>query len=133
MGGPFWARKDDRAWSIPKGELAGDEDPVAAAVREFGEEMGSPPPSGPLVELGSVTQRGKTVTVFAVAGDFAADRIVSNTFVLEWPPRSGRMREFPEIDRAAWFGLDEARTKLVAAQVPFLDRLRTGPAGHTDR
>lgn len=123
MGGPFWARKDDAAWSIPKGEHGSDESPHQAAVREFTEEMGSPPPPGQARALGSVRQRGKTITVFAVAGDFAAEEIVSNEFSMEWPPRSGRLQSFPEIDRAAWFRPDEARRKLVAAQVTFVDRL----------
>jgi predicted NUDIX family NTP pyrophosphohydrolase len=124
MGGPFWARKDDGAWSIPKGEHEDDEDPLAAAEREFAEEMGAPAPSGERADLGEVRQSGgKRVRVWAVRGDFDADAIVSNTFELEWPPRSGRLQAFPEVDRAAWFGLDEARRKLVRGQVAFLDRL----------
>jgi predicted NUDIX family NTP pyrophosphohydrolase len=124
MGGPFWARKDDAAWSIPKGEHAPDEDPGAAAIREFTEEMGSAPPDGPLRELGSVKQSGgKVVTVFALAADFDAEHIVSNEFEMEWPPRSGRRQSFPEIDRAAWFDVETARRKLVRGQVPFVDRL----------
>jgi predicted NUDIX family NTP pyrophosphohydrolase len=124
MGGPFWARKDDAAWSIPKGEHGDDEDPSEAARREFAEEMGSPAPDGPLVELGSVKQRGgKVVTVFALAADFDADHIESNHFTIEWPPRSGRISSFPEIDRAAWFDPDTARRKLVKGQVDFVDRL----------
>ncbi|MGI5130213.1 NUDIX domain-containing protein [Pseudonocardia sp. CA-107938] len=125
MGGPFFARKDDGAWSIPKGLVEADEDPLAGALREFTEELGSPPPAGPAVPLGSVRGRGKTITVFAVAGDFDAATITSNTFTLEWPPRSGRIQTFPEIDRAAWFDADTARRKLSAAQVPFVDRLLT--------
>ncbi len=124
MGGPFWARKDDGAWSIPKGEHGPDEDPRAAAVREFTEELGSPPPEGPLLPLGSVHQRGgKQVTVFVVEADFDAEHITPGTFELEWPPRSGTMRSFPEIDRAAWFDPETARRKLVKAQVEFVDRL----------
>jgi predicted NUDIX family NTP pyrophosphohydrolase len=124
MGGPFWARKDDAAWSIPKGEHGDDEDPLDAARREFAEEMGSPAPDGPLVELGSVKQRGgKVVTVFALGSDFDADHIDSNHFTIEWPPRSGRISSFPEIDRAAWFDPDAARRKLVKGQVAFVDRL----------
>jgi predicted NUDIX family NTP pyrophosphohydrolase len=124
MGGPFWARKDDGAWSIPKGEHGPDEDPRAAAAREFAEELGAPLPDGPLVELGEVRlSGGKRITAFALAADFDVDRIVPGTFAMEWPPRSGRLQEFPEIDRAAWFGLDEARNKLLKGQVPFLDRL----------
>jgi len=124
MGGPFWARKDDGAWSLPKGEHGPDEEPEAVARREFEEELGSPVPAGELLPLGEhrVTS-GKVLTVWAVEGDLDAGTCVSNTFELEWPPRSGRMQEFPEIDRAAWFGLDDARTKLVKGQVPFLDRL----------
>ena len=122
MGGPFWARKDAGAWSLPKGEHAPDEDPLAAAVREFAEELGSPPPPGTPVPLGTVRQSGgKRLTVFALAGDLDADAVVSNTFPLEWPPRSGRVQEFPEIDRAAWFDLDDARRAVVRGQVPFLD------------
>jgi len=124
MGGPFWARKDDGAWSLPKGEHGPDEEPEAVARREFEEELGSPVPTGELLPLGEhrVTS-GKVLTVWAVEGDLDAGTCVSNTFELEWPPRSGRMQEFPEIDRAAWFGLDDARTRLVKGQVPFLDRL----------
>jgi predicted NUDIX family NTP pyrophosphohydrolase len=124
MGGPFWARKDDGAWSLPKGEHGPDEEPLAVARREFEEELGSPVPAADLVPLGQhrVTS-GKVLTVWAVEGDLDAGACRSNTFRLEWPPRSGRLQEFPEIDRAAWFSLDEARTKLVKGQVPFLDRL----------
>src|SRR5947199_10846419 len=123
MGGPFFARKDDGAWSIPKGLLDPDEEPFAGAVREFTEEMGRPPPDGFPVPLGSARGRGKTITVFAVPGEFDADSITSNEFTLEWPPRSGQMQSFPEIDRAAWFDIDTARHKLSTAQVTFLDRL----------
>ncbi len=124
MGGPFWASKDDGAWSIPKGEHGPDEDPLAVAHREFQEELGFPVPAGTLVPLGSVkVTSAKVLNVWAVEGDLDATATRSNTFELEWPPRSGRMQEFPEIDRAAWFGLDEARTKVLKGQVPFLDRL----------
>jgi predicted NUDIX family NTP pyrophosphohydrolase len=124
MGGPFWARKDERAWSIPKGEYGDDEEPLAAARREFAEEMGSPPPDGRALALGEVRQSsGKRVVGFAMQGDLDADAIESNTFTLEWPPRSGRHQEFPEIDRAAWFDLDTARRKVVKGQVPLLDSL----------
>jgi predicted NUDIX family NTP pyrophosphohydrolase len=124
MGGPFWARKDDGGWSIPKGEHGPDEDPRDAALREFAEELGSPPPDGPLLDLGSVKLRGrKVVTVFALAGDFDAAHIESNHFTIEWPPRSGRIASFPEIDRAEWFDADTARRKLVKAQAEFVDRL----------
>jgi predicted NUDIX family NTP pyrophosphohydrolase len=124
MGGPFWARKDDGAWSIPKGEHGEDEDPQAAAVREFTEELGSPPPPGPFVALGTVRQRGgKAVTVFALGADFDAEHITPGTFEMEWPPRSGRKQAFPEIDRAGWFDAGTARRKLVRGQVEFVDRL----------
>ncbi len=124
MGGPFWAKKDDRAWSIPKGEHRDGEDPLAAARREFEEELGSPPIEGELLDLGEVRQSGgKRVRAWALEGDLDAGSITSNTFELEWPPRSGRVQEFPEIDRAAWLPVDAARTKLVTAQVAFLDRL----------
>jgi predicted NUDIX family NTP pyrophosphohydrolase len=123
MGGPFWSRKDARAWSIPKGEYAEDEDPRVAAAREFAEELGAPPPPEPWLDLGEIRQSGKRVTAFAVAGDFDPATAVSNTFELEWPPRSGRLQSFPEIDRVAWFGLAEAAGKLVAAQTDLLLRL----------
>jgi predicted NUDIX family NTP pyrophosphohydrolase len=129
-GGPFWARKDAGAWSIPKGEYdpatdtEDSEDPADAAVREFTEELGSPPPPGDTVALGSVRQSSaKTVTAFARRGDFDAETISSNTISIPWPPKSGRMMEIPEVDRAQWCGLELARTLLVKGQVPFLDRL----------
>src|SRR4051812_29166220 len=123
-GGPFWARKDAGAWSIPKGEYEDGEDARACAMREFGEEIGSPAPEGDLVELGEVRQKsGKVVTAWALEGDADADDITSNTFALEWPPRSGKTQEFPEIDRAQWFSLDEARERILPAQAPLLDRL----------
>jgi predicted NUDIX family NTP pyrophosphohydrolase len=130
MGGPFWAKKDDGGWSIPKGEHGPDEDPLAVARREFEEELGQPVPAQELVALGTqkVTS-GKVLAVWAGEGDLDATAAVSNTFELEWPPRSGRMQEFPEIDRADWFGLDAARSKLVTGQVPFLDRLRDRISG----
>ena len=130
MGGPFWARKDDGAWSIPKGEHEADEDPRAAAAREFAEELGSPLPDGPLAELGTVrTSGGKRITAFALAADFDAEHIVPGLFTMEWPPRSGAMREFPEIDRAAWFDLPTARRKITKGQLPLLDRLPALLAG----
>jgi predicted NUDIX family NTP pyrophosphohydrolase len=123
-GGPFWARRDEGSWSIPKGEHAAGETAVDAARREFEEETGSPPPEA-LVELGEVRQKsGKRVQAWAGEGDLDADAVRSTTFELEWPPRSGRMQTFPEVDRAAWFELDEARRRLLPAQVPFVDRLR---------
>jgi predicted NUDIX family NTP pyrophosphohydrolase len=123
MGGPFWARKDDGAWSIPKGEHGPDEDPLAVAHREFAEETGFPVPADDLVPLGQLRASGKVLTVWSAEGDLDADACTSNTFELEWPPRSGRIQSFPEIDRCAWFGIAEARTKLVRGQVPLLDRL----------
>jgi predicted NUDIX family NTP pyrophosphohydrolase len=123
-GGPFWAKKDAGAWSIPKGEYQDGEEPRAAALREFAEELGTPAPDGELVELGEVRQRGgKVVTAWALDGDADADAIRSNTFTMQWPPRSGTMREFPEVDRAAWFSLDEARERILPGQAPLLDRL----------
>ncbi len=124
MGGPFWMRKDQGAWSIPKGEFELGEDPLTAARREFEEELGSPPPLGPYRALGSIkAPGGKLVTVWAVESDFDASKAVSNTFEIEWPPRSGLLKSFPEVDRADWFTLDVARTKLVKSQIPFLDLL----------
>ena len=124
-GGPFWARKDAGAWSIPKGEYGEGDDPRACALREFEEELGSPLPAGTeLTELGSVRQSGgKVITAYAAPGDLDADAITSNTFTIEWPPRSGRSQEFPEVDRAGWFSLDEAREKINQAQAEFLVRL----------
>jgi len=125
MGGPFWARKDAAAWSIPKGEYSADEDALAAAIREFAEEIGTPPPAAAYFPLGSFRQAsGKIVTVFAAEADFQPGRIVSNTFPLEWPRGSGVVRNFPEIDDAAWFSEPEARTKLVRGQLPVLDALQ---------
>jgi predicted NUDIX family NTP pyrophosphohydrolase len=124
MGGPFWARKDARGWSIPKGEVDAGEDLLAAAYREFAEETGSSPPAGPVFELGDLVQPSrKIVTAFAVRGDLDPAGLRSNTFALEWPRGSGRLQEFPELDRAGWFDLPTAATKLVAGQVPFLARL----------
>ena len=110
MGGPFWARKDAAAWSVPKGEYGEDETPEAAARREFTEELGLPAPDGALLPLGEVKQSGgKTITIWAVEGDLSHDDVVPGTFPLEWPPKSGRIQDFPELDRVAWFGLDTAR------------------------
>jgi predicted NUDIX family NTP pyrophosphohydrolase len=123
-GGPFWAKKDLGAWSIPKGEYEPGEDPLACALREFEEETGTALQAPKLVELGTVTQKaGKQVTAWGARGDLDAAAVRSNSFTMEWPPRSGRQQEFPEVDRAEWFSLDEARTKLVGAQVELLDRL----------
>lgn len=130
-GGPFWARKDDGVWSIPKGEYTEGEDPFTVAVREFHEETG--------FEVGRTGRAlsplkqpsGKIISAWAVEGDLDAASVKSNTFLLEWPPRSGRMQEFPEVDRAQWFDLPTARTKLLPGQRPFLDQLRAAilPAG----
>jgi predicted NUDIX family NTP pyrophosphohydrolase len=125
-GGPVWARRDDGAWSIPKGEYEDGEEPLAAARREFAEELGSPPPAtdAPPIGLGDVRQKsGKVVSGWAIAGDLDVTEIVSNTFTMQWPPRSGQMAAFPEVDRAQWFDLQAARVKLNPAQVAFLDRL----------
>ena len=123
-GGPFWARKENGVWSIPKGEHDEDEDLQATALREFVEETGAAPPPGPLADLGTVRLKsGKVVAAWAVEGDLDPETINSNTFELEWPPRSGRSQEFPEVDRAGWFGLDAARAKLNPAQAAFVDRL----------
>jgi predicted NUDIX family NTP pyrophosphohydrolase len=130
MGGPFWARKDERAWSIPKGEHPEAEDALAAARREFAEETGTRPPDGPTLDLGEVRQSGgKRVTAWAVEGDLDPAAVKSNTFLLEWPPRSGRRQEFPEIDRAGWFDLDTARRKIVKGQVALVDRLEERLSG----
>jgi predicted NUDIX family NTP pyrophosphohydrolase len=124
MGGPFWARRDDGAWSIPKGEHTPDEAPQDAARREFAEELGIPVPDGELLPLGEVTQSGgKVVAVWAVRGDLDPAGVTPGTFEMEWPRGSGMLREFPEIDRVTWFDLDRARPKLVAGQRVFLDRL----------
>ena len=123
-GGPFWARKDAGAWSIPKGEHDEGEDARACALRELAEELGSEVALGDLVELGSVRQRsGKVVTAWAAGGTFDPADLRSNTFEMEWPPRSGRRRTFPEVDRAAWLSPAEAREKILPAQAPFIDRL----------
>ena len=124
MGGPFWAKKDAGAWSIPKGEHDAEEEALTAALREFEEETGARPDVGELEDLGTVRQKsGKVVQAWALAGDLDADAIRSNTFTMQWPPRSGRQAEFPEVDRAAWFSLDEARERILPAQAAFLDRL----------
>lgn len=123
-GGPFWARKDDGAWSIPKGEYHDGEDPWRAAQREFTEEVGLGPPEGPRVDLGEMRQSGgKIVTGYAVRGDLDISDAHSNTFAVQWPPGSRRVREFPEVDRVAWVPVATARVKLVAGQRAFLDRL----------
>jgi len=122
-GGPFWARRDEASWTLPKGEIAPDEEPLAAARREFQEETGfeSAPPFLPLGELRQ--KSGKRISAWAFEGDADPARLVSLAFEMEWPPRSGRMQSFPEVDRVAWFGLEEARRKLIAGQAPFITAL----------
>jgi predicted NUDIX family NTP pyrophosphohydrolase len=128
-GGPFWARKDLGAWSVPKGEVGPGEDLLCAAHREFEEELGARV-SGPETPLGVVHQRNrKHVHVWAIRADFDPATLRSNTFELEWPPGSGKMTSFPEVDRAEWFPIAEARRRLLAAQVPFLDRLLESLSG----
>jgi len=123
-GGPFFTRKDDGAWTVAKGEYDGAEDPLDAAIREFGEETGFAA-TGPFLPLGEITQRGgKVVTAWAFAGEFDPSRLTSNTFTMEWPRGSGTVREFPEVDRGGWFTLSAAREKLLKSQQPFLDRLQ---------
>ena len=123
-GGPFWQKRDDGAWSIPKGEVADNEVGMDAARREFQEELGEAAPDGDLTALGTVRQTGgKIVHAWAARGDLDVTRSTSNMFVIEWPPRSGKMQEFPEVDRAAWYDPDTARRKLVSAQRAFIDRL----------
>jgi predicted NUDIX family NTP pyrophosphohydrolase len=129
-GGPFWARRDAGVWSIPKGEYSDGEDPLDAARREFAEELGSRAPDGDPADLGEIRQKsGKVVHGWALAGDLDPVTIQSNTFTVEWPPRSGRMTEFPEVDRAEWFGLERAREKINPAQAAFLDRLAEAATG----
>jgi predicted NUDIX family NTP pyrophosphohydrolase len=129
-GGPFWTKKDLGAWSIPKGEIAESESPETAARREFEEELGSQP-EGELIPLGEIRQKaGKIVHAWALEGDLDVTKIRSNTFQIEWPPRSGKMKEFPEVDRAAFFSLDEARQKINPAQAEFIDRLERILAEH---
>ncbi len=129
-GGPFWAKKDDGAWSIPKGEYAEGEDPWSAARREFEEELGKPPPDGPRIDFPPLRQpSGKIITAYAVRGDLDLDGTVSNTFTLEWPKGSGNVREYPEIDRVGWFSVDAARSKLLKGQRPLLDQLMNAVEG----
>jgi predicted NUDIX family NTP pyrophosphohydrolase len=123
-GGPFWAKKDEGAWSVPKGEYEEGADPLAAAEREFAEEIGQPAPAGARIELGEITQPGgKRVTVWAVQGDLDVSGARSNSFEMEWPKGSGRVMEFPEVDRVEWVAAGLARVKLLHGQVPFIDRL----------
>ena len=125
-GGPFWAKKDLGAWSVPKGEIEQGERPIEVARREFQEELGQPPPEGSFTPLGSIRQRGgKVVHAWAVEGDLPNEFVIrSNFFSIEWPPRSGRRQEFPEVDRAEFFREELARVKINPAQIPLLDRLR---------
>ena len=124
QGGPFWAKKDHGHWTVPKGETEPGEELEAVAQREFAEETGHALPDGPMIPLGEIRQKsGKRVVAWAVEGDLDPSTAVSNVFEMEWPPRSGRRQEFPEIDRVEWFDPGEARRRLKAAQVPFLDRL----------
>jgi len=123
-GGPFWAKKDQGAWSIPTGEYEQGEDSLSVAKREFEEELGSPPPQRKFLELGELVQPSrKVITAFAVEGDFDPAKLTSNHFEMEWPPKSGRRQSFPEVDRAAWFTPAEARHRIQPGQAPFIDRL----------
>jgi predicted NUDIX family NTP pyrophosphohydrolase len=125
-GGPFWKKRDEGAWSIPKGQIEDGEVPRDCALRELAEELGAPPELAPqeLIELGSVRQRaGKVVEAWAAEAEFDPATLASNTFSLEWPPRSGKEQEFPEVDRAEWFGVEQARRKILPAQADFLDRV----------
>jgi predicted NUDIX family NTP pyrophosphohydrolase len=129
QGGPFWVKKDIGHWTIPKGEAEPGEELVAVARQEFAEETGHELPDRPLIDLGQIRQKsGKLVLGWAVEGDLDPATATSNTYELEWPPRSGTVQAFPEIDRVEWFELDEARRRLKAAQVPFLDRLQASLA-----
>jgi predicted NUDIX family NTP pyrophosphohydrolase len=124
-GGPYWAKRDDGAWSVPKGEYETNEEPLQVAIREFREELGVGPPSDHQpVFLGEARQpSGKRVSVWALNGDVDVRVVHSNTFTMEWPPRSGHKEEFPEVDRAAWFDQDAARRKILPGQIDFIDRL----------
>lgn len=122
-GGPFWAKKDEGAWFIPKGEIEAGEAPLAAALREFAEELGMPAPAGDPLELGTVKNKGrKLIYAWALAGDLDLSGFRSNTFSIEWPPRSGKQREFPEVDRAQYFDLETARVKMHPAEWPLVER-----------
>ena len=126
-GGPFWRNKDAGVWSIPKGEYEPPDDPLATAMREFEEELGTPCPTGELVPIGTVRQAGgKVVTAWYAVGELDVSTITSNTFEIQWPPRSGRMQRFPEVDRAEFFAPDDARVKILPAQAEFIDRALDG-------
>jgi predicted NUDIX family NTP pyrophosphohydrolase len=123
-GGPFWAKKDLGAWSIPKGEYEEGEDPLDVARREFEEELGSPAPARDAIELGELAQPSrKLITAYAIEGDFDVRTLKSNLFEMEWPLKTGRLQSFPEVDRAEWFSVEEARDKILPGQRPFIDRL----------
>ena len=123
-GGPFWAKKDDGAWSIPKGEYDEGEEPLAVARRAFEEELGSPVPSGGIIELGELVQPSrKQIIAYAIEGDFDPSSLKSNLFEMEWPPKSGTMQSFPEVDRAEWFTVEEAHEKILSGQRDFIERL----------
>jgi predicted NUDIX family NTP pyrophosphohydrolase len=132
-GGPFWAKRDLGSWSLPKGEYEEGEVPQACALRELREELGEPPElaEGDLLDIGEVRQRaGKLVRAWAAEAEFDPARLRSNSFAMEWPPRSGKQRDFPEVDRAEWFGLAEARERILPGQRPFLERLERAVVGH---
>jgi predicted NUDIX family NTP pyrophosphohydrolase len=123
-GGPFWAKKDQGAWSIPKGEFTDEEEPFVAAKREFAEELGTPAPAGEYIDLGSIKQSGgKTVYAWAIQSDFDPTKLKSNTFTMEWPPKSGQEQAFPEVDKAAWVAITKAEAKLFKGQVALLSAL----------
>lgn len=123
-GGPFWEHKDENAWSLPKGEYGDEEEPLEAARREFKEETGFDAPEGRLIELTPIKQSsGKVISAWAIEGDFDAARLQSNPFSMEWPPKSGRVQEFPEVDQGGWFEMEKARGKIVKGQTGFLDEL----------
>src|SRR5436309_3142771 len=125
-GGPFWQKRDDGAWTIPKGEFDDDEDPLKAAQREFEEETGTVPPGGEFIPLEPVKQpSGKVVYAWAINGDFDQSKLRSNMFPMEWPPNSGKLQQFPEVNRAAWLTLEIAKRKILKGQIPFIDQLLT--------
>lgn len=125
-GGPYWTKRDDGAWMMPKGGVEEGEDLAACALREFEEELGTRPAGTPRPLCRIRQKGGKWVEAFALEGDLDPERIVSNSFEMEWPPRSGRMQAFPEVDRAAWFSLSQAHRKILPSQLPLLDALEAG-------